>query len=48
MEQDWPVADPSNRGKTIPDLTPTAMREAIDSVAELIDVVTRMPRKRRR
>jgi uncharacterized protein (UPF0332 family) len=36
-----------HRGKSIPHLTPTAMRETIDSVAELIDIVTRMPRKRR-
>lgn len=33
-------------GKTIPDLTPTIAQETIDSVADLIDIVARMPRKR--
>ena len=33
--------------ETIPDLTPAAVQGTIDSVADLIDVVARMPRKRR-
>jgi uncharacterized protein (UPF0332 family) len=33
-------------GQTIPDLTATMVQETIDSVADLIDIVAKTPRKR--